>query len=56
MSKDIAIAANELTKTYSPDVQALDGLSLAVPAGTIFGLLGPNGAGKSTTVRILTTL
>jgi ABC-2 type transport system ATP-binding protein len=56
MSNDIAIAADELTKTYPPDVRALDGLSLAVPAGTIFGLLGPNGAGKSTTVRILTTL
>src|SRR3954468_13420668 len=56
MSKDIAIAANALTKTYPPDVRALDGLSLAVPEGTIFGLLGPNGAGKSTTVRILTTL
>jgi ABC-2 type transport system ATP-binding protein len=56
MSSDLAIAANELTKTYPPDVRALDGLSLAVPAGTIFGLLGPNGAGKSTTVRILTTL
>jgi ABC-2 type transport system ATP-binding protein len=56
MSNDLAIEANELTKTYPPDVRALDGLSLAVPAGTIFGLLGPNGAGKSTTVRILTTL
>src|SRR3954447_10727694 len=56
MSKDIAIEARTLTKTYPPDVRALDGLSLAVPAGTIFGLLGPNGAGKSTTVRILTTL
>src|SRR5512133_4130834 len=56
MSKDIAIEANALTKTYPPDVRALDGLSLAVPAGTIFGLLGPNGAGKSTTVPILTTL
>jgi ABC-2 type transport system ATP-binding protein len=52
----LAIEANDLIKTYPPDVQALDGLSLAVRAGTIFGLLGPNGAGKSTTVRILTTL
>src|SRR5204863_669737 len=36
--------------------RALDGLSLEVEAGTIFGLLGANGAGKSTTVKILTTL
>ena len=52
----LAIEASDLTKTYPPDVRALDGLSLAVRSGTIFGLLGPNGAGKSTTVRILTTL
>ena len=51
-----AIEATELRKTYPPDVRALDGLSLSVEAGTIFGLLGPNGAGKSTTVRILATL
>jgi ABC-2 type transport system ATP-binding protein len=51
-----AIEAQELRKTYPPDVQALDALSLNVEAGTIFGLLGPNGAGKSTTVRVLTTL
>jgi ABC-2 type transport system ATP-binding protein len=50
-----AIEAEGLVKTYG-DVRALDGLSFAVPAGTIFGLLGPNGAGKSTAVRILTTL
>jgi len=56
MSNEITIEALDLRKAYPPDVQALDGLSLAVPAGTIFGLLGPNGAGKSTTVRILTTL
>src|SRR5258705_10178117 len=56
MSNDLAIEALELVKSYPPDVRALDGLSLSVRAGTIFGLLGPNGAGKSTTVRILTTL
>jgi ABC-2 type transport system ATP-binding protein len=56
MSNDLAIEALELTKSYPPDVRALDGLSLSVEPGTIFGLLGPNGAGKSTTVRILTTL
>ena len=46
----------DLVKTYPGGVRALDGVSLAVEAGTIFGLLGPNGAGKSTTVKILTTL
>jgi ABC-2 type transport system ATP-binding protein len=51
-----AIEAVGLVKTYPPDVRALDGVSVAVPEGTIFGLLGPNGAGKSTTVRVLTTL
>ena len=51
-----AIEAHDLVKTYPKGVRALDGLSFAVPAGTVFGLLGPNGAGKSTTVKILTTL
>jgi ABC-2 type transport system ATP-binding protein len=50
-----AIQADGLRKSYGR-IQALDGVDLAVPPGTIFGLLGPNGAGKSTTVRILTTL
>jgi ABC-2 type transport system ATP-binding protein len=50
------IEASNLRKTYRGGVPALDGLSLDVDAGTIFGLLGPNGAGKSTTVKILTTL
>ena len=53
---EAAIEARDLRKTYPPSVTALDGLSLSVGAGTIFGLLGPNGAGKSTTVRVLATL
>jgi ABC-2 type transport system ATP-binding protein len=51
----IAIQANNLVKKYG-EVTALDGLSLEVEQGTVFGLLGPNGAGKTTTVRVLTTL
>lgn len=50
------IRADGLVKRYGRSVTALDGLSLDVAPGTVFGLLGPNGAGKSTTVRILTTL
>jgi ABC-2 type transport system ATP-binding protein len=53
---ETAIEAKDLRKTYPPDVTALDGLSLSVARGTIFGLLGRNGAGKSTTVRVLSTL
>jgi ABC-2 type transport system ATP-binding protein len=51
-----AIEARHLVKTYPKGIRALDRLSFAVEAGTVFGLLGPNGAGKSTTVKILTTL
>jgi ABC-2 type transport system ATP-binding protein len=53
MSKP-AIEASGLRKAFG-EVQALDGLSLAVPAGTVLGLLGPNGSGKTTTVSILAT-
>jgi ABC-2 type transport system ATP-binding protein len=51
-----SIEATSLVKTYPGDVRALDELTFAVEAGTVFGLLGPNGAGKSTAVKILTTL
>ena len=43
-------------RRHRKDVIALDGLSLEVPKGELFGLLGPNGAGKTTTIKILTTL
>ncbi|MFG2719765.1 ATP-binding cassette domain-containing protein [Streptomyces sp. NPDC048416] len=54
-SSDIAIAATGLRKAYG-DKTVLDGIDLAVPAGTVFSLLGPNGAGKTTAVQILSTL
>ena len=51
-----AIEATDLVKTFKGGVKALEGVSLAVEKGTVFGLLGPNGAGKTTAVRILTTI
>ncbi|MFD5647461.1 ATP-binding cassette domain-containing protein, partial [Streptomyces anulatus] len=46
-----AITATGLRKSYGDKV-VLDGIDLAVPAGTVFALLGPNGAGKTTVVKI----
>ena len=44
-----------LVKSYG-SIEALKGLTLKIPKGSLFGLLGPNGAGKTTTLRILCTL
>src|ERR1700683_277387 len=55
MAEELMIQAEGLTKRYG-ETQALAGVDIAVPAGTILGLLGPNGAGKTTAVRVLTTL
>ena len=49
------VHAAGLTKRFG-DFTAVDGVSLSVPAGSVFSMLGPNGAGKTTTVRMLTTL
>ena len=46
---------DQLEKSYGA-VSALNGLSLSVPSGCLYGLLGPNGAGKTTALRILATL
>jgi ABC-2 type transport system ATP-binding protein len=58
---DNAIEIHGLKKTYaatgrSPAKEALEGIDLDIPRGSIFGLLGPNGAGKSTLINILAGL
>ena len=50
-----AVTIEHLKKAYG-SVQAVEDVSLTIPAGEIFGLLGPNGAGKTTTIRCLCTL
>ena len=49
------IETKDLVKRYGK-FAAVNGLSLAVPEGSIYGFVGPNGAGKTTTMRVLTTL
>ncbi len=47
-----AVEARDLVKHFD-GTRAVDGVSLSVPAGTIYGILGPNGAGKTTCLRML---
>jgi ABC-2 type transport system ATP-binding protein len=47
-----ALLLENLTKRYRT-TRAVDGLSLSVPTGSIYGILGPNGAGKTTTLRMI---
>ena len=49
---EYAVEAVDLVKDFD-DKRAVDGVSLAVPAGSIYGMLGPNGAGKTTLLRML---
>jgi ABC-2 type transport system ATP-binding protein len=54
-----AIELSSVSKSFgrgAAAVQALNGLSLRIPRGVVYGLLGPNGAGKSTVLRILAGL
>ncbi len=50
-----AIETSELVKTFGEN-RAVDGVTLNVPTGMVYGVLGPNGAGKSTTIKMLATL
>ena len=52
MSQTLAVTATGLVKKFGGR-RVVDGVDLAVPAGTIYGVLGPNGAGKTTTLRML---
>jgi len=52
----LAIDIVDVTKMYAGRVHALQGVSMQVGRGELFGLLGPNGAGKSTLVKIMTTI
>jgi ABC-2 type transport system ATP-binding protein len=52
LSSDLAVSATALVKKFG-DKRAVNGVSIAVPKGLIYGVLGPNGAGKTTTLRML---
>ena len=52
LAEEPAVEAVALVKDFG-DKRAVDGISLAVPAGSIYGMLGPNGAGKTTILRLL---
>src|SRR5687768_17799959 len=51
----LAIETHGLVMAFG-ETRAVDGIDLAVRAGTVYGVLGPNGAGKTTTIRVLATL
>ena len=50
------VTVTGLTKIYKGDIKAVDGVSLSIKEGEVFGLLGPNGAGKTTTLHMLSTI
>jgi ABC-2 type transport system ATP-binding protein len=52
---DLAVETRGLSREFG-SFRAVDGIDLAVPAGSLYGFLGPNGAGKSTTIKCLTGL
>lgn len=51
-----AVEVKDLIKDYSKEVRALDGATLKIPEGKVYGLIGPNGSGKTTMIKILAGL
>src|SRR5215211_5074364 len=49
---ELAIRTENLTRDFQT-VRAVDGITLSIPSGVVFGFLGTNGAGKTTTIRLL---
>ncbi|MFD6449976.1 ATP-binding cassette domain-containing protein, partial [Nocardia sp. NPDC060220] len=54
-TSSLAVEADGLVKVFGKQ-RAVDGVSLTVPRGAVYGVLGPNGAGKTTTIKMLATL
>ena len=55
MEKPVALEAKNISRRYKSSGRGVEGVSLTVEPGEVFGLLGPNGAGKSTLLRVLST-
>lgn len=55
-SEDFIIETRELVKIFPGNVKAVDGLSIKVKRGEVFGFLGPNGAGKTTSIKMMVGL
>lgn len=49
---DLALSLDSVSKSFG-DFHAVQGISLTVPRGSVYGFLGPNGAGKTTTIRMI---
>ena len=56
MKREPSVVLENLTRRFGEDTLAVDGISLSIPADSVFALLGPNGAGKTTTISMLSTL
>lgn len=56
MGDEYIIETQDLVKVFGKDVRAVDGLSIKVKRGEVFGFLGPNGAGKTTAIKMMVGL